>query len=128
LYVVIESSFLRLSEWRFHTGKSNDRASSSRVRKSTQARDFVGSSNTTGSPGGVRICVQGVRAATEPSRIVHYTVRCRSHSADPEPRHASELHRAMPVDPRIAAGVAISAEQKDLEGKRLNAVTGSLAA
>jgi hypothetical protein len=34
--------------------------------------------------------------ATEPSWIVHYTVRRCSHSADPEPRHASELHRAMP--------------------------------
>lgn len=33
--------------------------------------------------------------ATEPSRIVHYTVRRRSHSADPEPRHASELHGSM---------------------------------
>src|SRR5882757_940742 len=31
----------------------------------------------------------------EQSRIVHYTVRRRSNSGDPEPRHASELQRAV---------------------------------
>jgi hypothetical protein len=39
--------------------------------------------------------VRGGRV-TDASRIVHYTVRCRSHSADAEPRDASELHGAMP--------------------------------
>src|ERR1700722_9140776 len=30
------------------------------------------------------------------TRIGHYTVRCRSHPADPEPCYASELYGAMP--------------------------------